>query len=113
MRPAWTDGSVSGTGFFGQTYFTIGYTWSHSIDNASGFRNRGNRVPTYNAFQFRASSDFDIRQRFTASGGWDLPFDRMWESAPKRLTHGWSIYPIYTFRTGFPLDVFAGLSRCG
>jgi outer membrane receptor protein involved in Fe transport len=102
---------VSGTGFFGQTYFTIGYTWAHSIDTASGFRNRGNRVPTYNSHQFRADSDFDIRQRFTASGGWDLPFDRLWDSGPKRLTRGWSVYPIYTFRTGFPLDVFAGLNR--
>src|SRR5260370_13034477 len=42
------------------------------------------------------------------SGGWDLPFDRAWSSGPKRLTNGWSVYPIVTYRTGFPLDVFAG-----
>jgi outer membrane receptor protein involved in Fe transport len=104
---------VSETGRFGRTYFTIGYTLSHSIDNGSGFRNRNSRVPAYNFRQFRADSDFDIRHRFTASGGWDVPFDRLWGSGPKRLTQGWSVYPIYTFRTGFPLDVFGGLSRSG
>ncbi|MFL6209898.1 MAG: carboxypeptidase regulatory-like domain-containing protein [Pyrinomonadaceae bacterium] len=99
------------TGFLGRTYFTIGYTWAHSLDNGSGFRNRNSRVPAYNFDQFYASSDFDIRHRFTASGGWDLPFDTMWESGPHRLTQGWSLYPIFTWRTGFPIDVLAGFSR--
>jgi len=35
----------------------------------------------------------------------------MWQSGPKRLVQGWSIYPIFTYRTGFPLDVNGGLSR--
>ena len=102
---------ISETGFLGRTYFTLAYTWAHSIDNASGFRNRNSRVPTYNAFQFRANSDFDIRHRLVFSGGWDLPFDRWWSSGPKRLISGWSIYPIASYRSGFPLDVFAGGSR--
>jgi hypothetical protein len=102
---------LSETRFLGRTYFTLGYTWAHSIDTASGFRNRNSRVPTYNNGLFRADSDFDIRHRFTFSGGWDLPFDRMWKSGPSRLVQGWSIYPIFTYRTGFPLDVNGGLSR--
>jgi len=102
---------VSDTPFLGKTYFTLGYTWAHSIDTASGFRNRNSRVPTYNNGLFRASSDFDIRQRFTFSGGWDLPFDRTWSSGPKRFTQGWTLAPIFTWRTGFPLDVNGGLSR--
>jgi hypothetical protein len=38
-----------------------------------------------------------------------LPFDRMWATGPKRLTKGWSLYPIVTWRTGFPFDIPAGL----
>ena len=34
---------------------------------------------------------------------------RVLESGPKLLTKGWSLYPILTWRTGFPLDVLAGL----
>lgn len=98
---------VAETGFLGRTYFTASYTWSHSIDDASGFRNRNSKVPAYNYSQFRADSDYDVRQRFSFSGGWDLPFERMLPSLPERLTQGFSIYPIVTYRTGFPLDVFA------
>jgi len=100
----------SSTGFLGNTYFTLAYTWAHSIDNSSGFRNRNSQVPTYNANQFTADSDFDIRHRLTFSAGWDLPFERAWSSGPTRLTKGWSLYPIFTWRTGFPLDVFAPFS---
>lgn len=45
------------------------------------------------------------------SGGWDLPFDTMWESGPKRLTQGWSVFPILKWHTGFPYDVFARLGN--
>jgi len=99
---------VSDTRFFGATYFTLAYTYGHLIDTASGFRERNSRVPAYNPKQFRADSDEDIRQRIVFSGGWDLPFDRRWKN---RLTGGWSVYPILTWRTGFPYDVLAQLSR--
>jgi len=89
----------------GNTYFTLAYTYGHSIDNASGFRNRDSQVPYYEPGMFRASSDFDVRQRITFSGGWDLPFDRAWASGPKRLVKGWSLYPIFSWRTGFPLSI--------
>jgi hypothetical protein len=93
----------------GNTYFTLAYTWGHSIDDASGFRNRDSQVPYYEPGLFRASSDFDITQRVTFSGGWDLPFDRAWASGPKRLVRGWSLYPILSWRTGFPLSINSGL----
>jgi len=89
----------------GRTYFVFGYTYAHSLDNTSGFRARNNQVPTLNPQLLRGPSDFDIRHRITFSGGWDLPFDRAWSSGPKRLTQGWSLYPIVSWRTGFPLDV--------
>ena len=44
------------------------------------------------------------------SGGWDLPFDHLWNHGPKLLTKGWSLYPIFSIRSGFPLDVFGGFN---
>ena len=38
-----------------------------------------------------------------------MPFDRVWGAGPKRLTQGWSLYPIVTYRTGFPFDIPAQL----
>ncbi|HXY49524.1 MAG TPA: carboxypeptidase regulatory-like domain-containing protein [Terriglobales bacterium] len=93
----------------GALYFTFAYTYGHIIDNASGFRNRDSQVPSYNIGQFRASSNFDLTHRITVSGGWDLPFQRAWASGPKRLVNGWSLYPIFSWRTGFPLSILAGI----
>ncbi|MGB8011620.1 MAG: TonB-dependent receptor [Terriglobales bacterium] len=93
----------------GTVYYTLAYTYGHSLDDASGFRQRNSVVPAYVPHLYYASSDGDVRQRISFSGGWDLPFDRMWSQGPKRLTKGWSLYPIVTFRTGFPFDISAGL----
>ena len=95
-----------GHSYVGHTYFTFAYTYGHSIDDTSGFQQtRSQQVPSYNPNLLRASSDYDIRHRIVFSGGWDLPFDELWASGPKALTKGWSVYPIVSFRTGFPLDV--------
>ena len=102
-----------GKSSLGNIYFTLGYTYGHNIDNASGFRQRSDQVASYNPELLRASSDTDVRHRITFSGAWDLPFDRMWQSGPKRLTQGWTLFPIVTWRTGFPLDVFANLPDSG
>lgn len=91
----------------GNTYFTLAYTYGHSIDNSSGFRNRSSQVPFYNISQFRGSSDFDLTHRVTFSGGWDLPFDKL--GGPRPLTKGWSLYPILSWRTGFPLTISSQL----
>jgi carboxypeptidase family protein/TonB-dependent receptor-like protein len=101
---------ISDSRFVGRTYFTLAYTFAHSIDNASGFAQRNSTVPTYHPNLFRASSDQDVRNRITFSGGWDLPIDRAWSSGPKRLTQGWSLFPIVTWRSGFPFDIFARLA---
>jgi hypothetical protein len=86
-------------------YYTVGYTWAHSIDDVSGFRQGNSTVPFFTSNIFRASSDFDIRQYLTCSGGWDLPFSR----GPQRLVKGWSLYPILTWRTGFLFTPIDGL----
>jgi hypothetical protein len=94
----------------GSAFYTLAYTWGHELDNASGFRERNSAVPYYNEHEFYASGDTDVRNNLVFSGGWDLPFDRMWQRGPKLITRGWSLYPIVTWHTGFPIDVFAGLN---
>ena len=97
------------TSKLGTAYFTLSYTYSHNLDNASGFRQRNSTVPTYEPDYYYASADSDVRNRISFSGGWDMPFDHLWEGGPKRLTKGWSLYPIVTWRTGFPFDISASL----
>lgn len=93
----------------GTVYYTFAYTYGHNLDNASGFQQRNSTVPAYSPDLFHASGDSDVRNRISFSGGWDLPIDRVWASGPKRLTKGWSLYPIVTWRTGFPFDISAQL----
>jgi hypothetical protein len=100
---------ISGDGFFGSSYFTLAYTYAHNIDNASGLRNRNSNVPSYDPGLFRASADMDLRHRVELSGGWELPFERAWKTAPAKLTKGWKVFPIVGWRTGYPLDVSANL----
>lgn len=92
----------------GNVFFTLAYTWSHNMDNGSGFNSRITSIPYYNRHQFYGNSDFDVRNRFTFSGGWELPFANAWTNGPRRLTSGWSLYPILFFQSGIPLDFTAG-----
>lgn len=94
--------------YFGNVFFTASYTLSHNMDNGTGFNSRVTSTPYYNHNQFWGNSDFDLRQRLAFSGGWELPFAHTWEDGPKRLTSGWSLYPIYFIQSGIPLDFLAG-----
>jgi outer membrane receptor protein involved in Fe transport len=94
--------------YLGNVFFTTSYTWSHNLDNGTGFNSRVSSIPYYNHNQFYGNSDFDLRQRFALSGGWELPFAKTWATGPKRLTSGWSLYPIYFIQSGIPLDFLAG-----
>ena len=94
--------------YLGQVFFTLSYTWSHNLDNGSGFNSRNSYIPFYNHHRLYGNSDFDVRQRLVFSGGWELPFARAWSTGPKRLTTGWSLYPIVFAQSGIPLDFRAG-----
>lgn len=97
--------------YLGQVFFTLAYTWSHNLDNGSGFNSRNTQIASYNHHVLYGNSDFNIPQRLTFSGGWELPFARTWSHGPKRLTTGWSFYPIVFAQSGIPLDVRAGLHQ--
>ncbi len=104
---------VSENRYIGNTYFTLAYTYGRSIDNSSGFRNNTSTVPAYDQSVFRGPSDFDVTHRVVLSGAWEVPFYQAWSSGPKRLTRGWTFYPIFSYRSGFPLTVGSGLNPGG
>lgn len=97
----------------GSLMYQVSYTYGKSIDNSSGFRARNSNVPYYNHDQFMAVSDYDLTHYVSINASWELPFGQWWASGPKRLTRGWTLYPVMSYRSGLPLDVFAGLNSSG
>lgn len=80
------------------------YTYAKSIDDASGFFSTTGdpNFPqnSYNLSAERGRSDFDIRQRFTLSYAYDLPFFKR-----HRWVGGWQSFGVLTFQTGQPFTV--------
>jgi outer membrane receptor protein involved in Fe transport len=97
-----------GNSVVGETFFTAAYTYAKVLSDQDSYLQN---ISAYNQHQFYAPAVYDTRQRFVLSGGWQLPFDRMWARGPKRLTGGWSLYPIFSTQTGFPVDFNSGLAR--
>ena len=83
------------------------YTWSHSIDDGStgSFLNNSNELSaTLNSRVNRASSDFDIRNAFSAAITYDIPAPKANVFA-QALLHGWSLESIVQARSAPPVDV--------
>jgi outer membrane receptor protein involved in Fe transport len=79
--------------------FNVGYTYSHSLDDAAGNWS-GNTMPLLSSapqLQY-GNSSFDIRQRFTWVTTYDLPSRK----APAQLLDGWSINSVVTLQGGTP-----------
>ena len=93
---------------------TASYTWSHSLDDASDF-NAGNEggAGNFPASLNRSSSDFDIRQTFTASMVYDPAPPFKSSSIASALLGHWSIDPIFHFQTALPVNVLAGTNYNG
>ena len=94
----------------GQTFFTLGYTFGKILSDQDLFTGPGSEdTSAYNVHQFYAPGAYDVSHRIVFSGGWEIPFARLWAGGPKRLTSGWSLFPIVSWQTGFPVDFKAGL----
>jgi Carboxypeptidase regulatory-like domain/TonB dependent receptor len=80
------------------------YTWSKSIDDASGFfSSAGDPNFPQNSndpWAERGLSNFDISQRFTLAYCYDLPLP-----AKNALLRGWQTNGVWTFQTGQPFTV--------
>ena len=101
----------------------VSYTYSHALDEASGFENSAfggggfggfgsiRATNPYNPGLDYGNTSFDARQRFVLSYYYQIPSVRHFSSMswmPSRITDGWTIAGITTFQTGFPLDVVDG-----
>jgi hypothetical protein len=102
---------LTDAGKLGNIQMSLNYTHGKSIDNESGFRSGSSRVPYYNHDLFRSVSDFDLPNYFNFQGSWELPFAKLWSGGPRKLTSGWILYPLVTYRSGQALDVRSGISR--
>jgi hypothetical protein len=78
----------------------LGYTFSKSLDNSSGYGEQFNPI---NPRISRGLSAFDSPNNFVVSYSYNLPFDKL--EGPKRLTNGWQISGITRFATGLPVTI--------
>jgi hypothetical protein len=81
--------------------FVAGYTYAHATDYMSSDWNEFLPQNSYNPAAERASSDYDIRHRFTLSVTYTLPEKKTWG----QLLEGWQINSVITAQTGQPWGV--------
>jgi hypothetical protein len=84
----------------GRLQTLLGYTFSKSLDNSSGY---GEQMNPVNPRLSRALSAFDSTHNFVFSYSYNLPIDKL--GGPKRLTNGWQISGITRFATGLPVTM--------
>jgi hypothetical protein len=76
----------------------LGYTWSHSLDNAS---------TNFTVYELeRGPSDFDIRNNFQAALSYDIPGHYNNEGLSYVLKH-WSLDTRISARSALPVDIFS------
>jgi carboxypeptidase family protein len=82
--------------------FLAGYTYGHGLDNGS--LNRFGTLPqdSTNPQLEYASSDFDVRNRFTLTAGYTIPGKKGYG----QLLEGWKINSIVSVQTGQPWIAF-------
>ena len=93
-------------------YFTVAYTYSHALDNASGlesagFNGRGvNFIPGYQYLSY-GDSDYDARQRLATSYNYEVPLLRSWNDNMilREAIGGWHISGVTALQTGFPVTI--------
>lgn len=82
-------------------YFVAGYTYAHSIDDASSNRSFSIQDSNNPAAE-RGNSGSDIRHRFTFATTYQLPSRRGYG----QMLEGWGMNSIFTAQTGEPLDFY-------
>jgi len=93
-------------GFSQGLVFTAAYTYSHALDNASGFEDV-NLIPSNFNLDY-GDSQYDARHRFVATYLYKVPSIRQFSAfhlLPSRLTDGWAISGVTTFQSGFPVTL--------
>jgi carboxypeptidase family protein len=98
----------------------VAYTYSHSIDNTSGFEASSFGGAGFGAGGFERAANpycprcdygnsiFDARHRLAISYVYNIPSIRkvsFFQRAPSRIFEGWMVSGVTTFQSGFPLDI--------
>jgi hypothetical protein len=98
----------------------VAYTYSHSIDNTSGFEASSFGGGGFGALALERAANpycpacdygnsiFDAKHRLVISYDYNIPSIRKlsaFQHAPSRLVDGWVVTGVTTFQTGFPLDI--------
>jgi len=86
--------------------FLAGYTWAHSIDDATNNRSFSPQNSLRPDLE-RGSSDFDVRHRFTLALTYALPSVK----SKLQLLEGWQVNSIVTLQTGTPYNVIDGVQN--
>jgi hypothetical protein len=81
--------------------FTAGYTYSHGLDNSSTNQNQFLPQDSTHPEREYASSDYDMRHRFTFALTYSIPGREF----PAQLLRGWQLNSIVTLQSGQPWTV--------
>ncbi len=102
--------------------FTAAYTWSHWLDHRStwhsgtstaaateynGWGASGYSLDPNKVFLERGNSSFDIRQRFSTSVVWELPWMRSQQGVAGKILGGWQTNYLLAIQSGFPFTIGA------
>jgi hypothetical protein len=95
--------------------FRAGYTFSKSLDEASGAGGfyRGPPEDSRNLRRDYGPSDFDIRHRFTISYAWRIPVAQFLPGWLHALASNWQLNGITTLQTGGPLNITLPFDNSG
>ena len=97
----------------------ISYTFSRSIDDASGVNSQDFTDGTPYVMDFydrkndRGLSAFWAQHVFTGNWSYELPFARSMKGAGALVLKGWQLNSITTVQTGHPFEVRLGFNRSG
>jgi Carboxypeptidase regulatory-like domain len=85
------------------------FTWSHAIDDGSGFEDSGFQVRAVNpypqfAFLNKGDSSYDARRRFVSGFTYQAP-GLHGHDALNMLVGGWQLSGIVTLQSGFPVNI--------
>src|SRR5271157_649896 len=97
--------------------FVAGYTYAKSLDTASGLDGTNQAQDNYNLRAEYGLSDFDMRQRVTFSGVWQLPFGAgtRWaqQGVASHILGQWQFANILSLQTGQPLTAVLSTALSG
>jgi hypothetical protein len=94
-------------------YFSLAYTFSHALDNASGLEDSvangygSNYVPGFEYLSY-GDSAYDARQRFVALYNYEIPVPHSFsgDSAARYALAGWHVSGVTALQTGFPVTIY-------